>query len=165
MFSPEIVQQDSFLDMPHDSQLLYFHLSLTADDEGFVSPKKVLKMTGCPDNNLAVLIAKGLVIPFENGVVVIRHWKQNNFIRKDRFVPTVFEEQRKNLVLDRSNTYFLKNVEVATWIGLGQPMVNLEREIDRKEAEKTSNEVEEGKEKIDKKRPENRNENGGVIEY
>jgi hypothetical protein len=59
---------------------------MTADDDGFVSPRKVLRMIGAGENDLKVLLAKGFVIPFESGVIVITHWKQNNYLRNDRDV-------------------------------------------------------------------------------
>ena len=93
MFSADIVNQDNFLDMPIDSQLLYFHLGMLADDEGFVSPKRIMRMIGASEDSLKLLLAKGFVIPFESGVIVIKHWKQNNYIQKDRFTPSIFHKE------------------------------------------------------------------------
>ncbi len=55
---------------------------MSADDDGFVSPRKILRMTGAGDDDLKVLLAKGFVIPFKTGVIVITHWKQNNYLRQ-----------------------------------------------------------------------------------
>ena len=78
MFSLDVVDTDLFLDMPVSTQCLYFHLGMRADDDGFVnSPKKITSMTGCKTDDLRILISKGFLLPFENGVVVIRHWKPN----------------------------------------------------------------------------------------
>lgn len=97
MFSSDIVGQDNFLDMPTDSQLLYFHLGMLADDEGFVSPKRVMRMMGASEDSLKLLIAKQFVIPFESGIIVIKHWKQNNYLQKDRFTPSIYQEERQLL--------------------------------------------------------------------
>jgi hypothetical protein len=136
MFSPDIVQQDNFLDMPSESQSLYFHLGLSADDSGFVSPKKVVNMVKATDDNLKILISKGFLIPFESGVVVITHWKQNNFIRKDRFIPSIYQKELRMLGCNQS-VYQLTTS--------GQPTVNLVRKEEReKEGE---NSFEKGEEK------------------
>src|SRR5262245_2593196 len=97
MFSSQIVTADAFLEMPLTSQALYFHLGMSADDDGFVSPKKVLRMTGAGDDDLKVLIAKGFVIPFQSGVIVITHWKQNNYLRNDRYTPTIYKGEMNQL--------------------------------------------------------------------
>lgn len=141
MFSPEVVHQENFLEMPSESQALYFHLGLQADDQGFVSPKGVVRMVNANPDNLKVLIAKGFVIPFESGVVVITHWERNNFIRKDRFIPSIYQEELKLLDCSRKTYQRLTS---------GQPTVNLERERERKKGgEKISEKGEEGNEKIE----------------
>jgi hypothetical protein len=97
MFSAQIVSSDDFLEMPLTSQALYFHLGMSADDDGFVSPRKVLRMTGAGEDDLKVLLAKGFVIRFESGVIVITHWKQNNYLRNDRYTPTIYKAERSRL--------------------------------------------------------------------
>jgi hypothetical protein len=97
MFSAQIVNADAFLDMPISSQALYFHLGMSADDDGFVSPRKVLRMTGAGEDDLKVLLSKSFVIPFESGVIVITHWKQNNYIQADRYTPTIYKDERATL--------------------------------------------------------------------
>ena len=90
MFSLSVIDTDKFLDMPVSSQLLYFHLGMRADDDGFVSsPKRIARTTNCGDDDLRILATKGYIIPFESGVVVIRHWRQNNQLRSDRYRETV----------------------------------------------------------------------------
>lgn len=95
MFSKEIVGSDQFLDMPVSSRELYFQLGMEADDDGFVSPKKILRMIGATIDDIRNLGEKGFIIPFESGVVVIRHWKQNNYLRSDRYKPTLYQEEYK----------------------------------------------------------------------
>lgn len=89
MFSKDVVCSDRFLDMPASAQALYFQYGLEADDDGFVSaPKKILRLTNASDDDLKILVAKGFLIPFDSGVVVIRDWKINNYLRRDRYTPS-----------------------------------------------------------------------------
>lgn len=98
MFCLDVVDTDKFLDMPSSAQALYFHLGMRADDNGFVaSPKRVTSMVNCGSDDFKLLIAKGYLIPFESGVVVIRHWKQNNYIRPDRYNETKLKEELQML--------------------------------------------------------------------
>lgn len=86
MFTKKITESDAFLDMPLSTQALYFHLNMAADDEGFVNnSKKIQRMIGASDDDLKLLIAKNFIIPFETGVIVIKHWKMHNYIQSDRF--------------------------------------------------------------------------------
>jgi hypothetical protein len=105
MFSPKIVGSDAFLEMPSSTRELYFHLGMYADDDGFINPKKIVRMIGASEDDLKVLMAKRFVIPFENGVVVIKHWAVNNLIRKDWYQPTIYEEQRKLLMTKENGVY------------------------------------------------------------
>lgn len=96
MFSIDVVDTDKFLDMPVSTQALYFHFGMRADDDGFVaSPRKIVKIANCTNDDLKVLISKGYVIPFQSGVIVITDWKTNNFIRSDRYKATKYQERRK----------------------------------------------------------------------
>lgn len=108
MFSKTIIDSDMFLDMPTSSRLLYFDLSMRADDDGFVnSPKKIIRMTGASQDDLKLLIAKNFIIPFESGVVVIKHWKIHNYIRNDRYKPTICQEEKAMLEETASKEYVL----------------------------------------------------------
>lgn len=100
MFSLKVIDTDFFMDMPTSSQLLYFHLALRADDDGFVSsPKKIIKASGSNDDDFRILVSKQFVIPFENGVCVIKHWHIHNLIRGDRRTETEYKEERLSLQL------------------------------------------------------------------
>lgn len=100
MFSMDVIDTDKFLDMPVTTQALYFHLGMRADDDGFVSaPKKITKIVNCSTDDLRVLISKGYVIPFESGVVVLTHWKKNNYIQSDRYRKTQYTEEIQQLSL------------------------------------------------------------------
>ena len=108
MFAKTIIDSDAFLDMPLSTQALYFHLSMRADDEGFINnPKKIQRMIGASEDDLKVLIAKRFIIPFESGIVVIKHWRIHNYIQKDRFKETVYKEERKLLSVKDNGAYTL----------------------------------------------------------
>ncbi|WP_195484509.1 hypothetical protein [Flavonifractor plautii] len=112
MFAKTIIDSDAFLDMPLSTQALYFHLSMRADDEGFVNnPKKIQRMTGASDDDVKLLIAKRFVIPFESGVCVIKHWLIHNYIQKDRFKPTVYKDERASLVVKQNKSYSLVDTD------------------------------------------------------
>ena len=106
MFTKKIIDSDAFLDMPLSAQALYFHLSMRADDEGFINnPKKIQRMVGASDDDLKVLIMKRFILPFESGVVVIKHWKIHNYIRNDRFKATVYTEEKARLCTKENGVY------------------------------------------------------------
>ena len=108
MFAKTIIDSDAFLDMPLSSQALYFHLSMRADDDGFINnPKKVQRMIGCSDDDLKLLVAKRFIIPFESGIVVIKHWKIHNYIQKDRYKETMYKEEKALLSVKENNAYTL----------------------------------------------------------
>lgn len=105
MFAKTIIDSDTFLDMSLSTQALYFHLSMRADDDGFINnPKKIQRMIGASEDDLKLLIAKNFIIPFETGIVVIKHWKIHNFIRSDRYKPSILEE-KKLVKLDNHLVY------------------------------------------------------------
>lgn len=97
MFDLEIINQDSFLDLPMESKALYFLLGMEADDEGFINPKKVLRLYGGTEDSLKVLIAKNFIIPFSTGVIVITDWKRNNYLDKKRVKETIYQEEKSQL--------------------------------------------------------------------
>lgn len=106
MFAKTIIDSDAFIDMPLSTQALYFHLSMRADDDGFINnPKKVQRMVGASDDDLKVLVMKRFIIPFESGIVVIKHWKIHNYIRNDRYKPTVYSEEKAMLTSKENGAY------------------------------------------------------------
>lgn len=112
MFSRKITETDRFLEMPLSSQALYFHLNMGADDEGFIDKAKTIQRTiGASDDDMKLLIAKGFLIPFDSGVVVIRHWRIHNYIRSDRFQSTLHQDEKTQLEYDHSKTAMLKPLE------------------------------------------------------
>lgn len=106
MFNKTIIDSDTFLDMPLSAQALYFHLSMRADDDGFVNnPKKIQRMIGASDDDCRLLIMKQLIIAFDSGVIVIKHWRLHNYIQKDRYKPTLYQSEKSTLELDESKVY------------------------------------------------------------
>ncbi|PWJ49158.1 hypothetical protein [Faecalicatena contorta] len=101
MFSLDVVDTDNFLEMPASTQSLYFHLGMRADDDGFVAaPKKITKLVNCGEDDLKLLLAKGYILALENGVIVVRHWKQNNYIQRDRYKPTIYQKEFEKLAVE-----------------------------------------------------------------
>lgn len=108
MFSMDIIDTDMFLEMPATAQLLYFHLSMRADDDGFVSaPKRILRLTGASEGDLKTLFDKDFVIPFQTGICVIKHWKIHNYIQKDRYRETIYTQEKDMLKEDTNGVYEL----------------------------------------------------------
>ena len=139
MFAKTIIDSDPFLDMPLSTQALYFHLSMRADDDGFINnPKKIQRMIGASDDDLKVLVMKRFILPFESGVVVIKHWRMHNYIRNDRYKETVYQEEKSQLLLKENGSY----TELST-IGIPddnqmETQVRLGKDIDRLEVGKDS---------------------------
>ena len=106
MFAKTIVTSDAFLDMPMSARCLYFTLGMFADDDGFVnSPKAILRQIGASEDDMRVLLAKKFVLSFESGVIVIKHWRINNYLRSDRYHETTYKEEKKLLSIDENGAY------------------------------------------------------------
>lgn len=113
MFSLYVIDSDAFLDMPLSTQALYFHLCMRADDDGFINnPKKIQRMVRATDDDMKLLIAKQFLIPFETGVLVIRHWKIHNAIRKDMYKPTMCIAEKAFVDTDDTGLYQVRNEPV-----------------------------------------------------
>lgn len=108
MFSVQITDTDKFLDMPTSTQALYFHLGMHGDDDGFVaSPRKLARAAGCNDDDLRLLAAKGYIIPFSSGVVIISDWGVNNTLKNDRYHATIYSDEKATLVKSASGRWEL----------------------------------------------------------
>lgn len=106
MFSNKVIGSDEFLEMPDSTQNLYFHLSMNADDDGFVDKvKSIMRMTGKKDDDLKILIAKKFIIPFDSGVIVIKHWRVNNYLRNDRYKETQYLEEKSKIAIEKNGEY------------------------------------------------------------
>ena len=131
MFTKKITNSDAFIDMPLSTQALYFHLNMEADDDGFnSSPKKIQRMIGAGDDDLKLLFAKNFIIPFESGVVVIKHWKLHNYIRNDRYKETVYKEEKALLEVKDNNVYTLgipNGYQMDTQVRLGKDSIEIDK--------------------------------------
>lgn len=108
MFAKTIVLSDAFLDMPLSARCLYFTLGMLADDDGFVnSPKSIMRQAGASMDDLKILLAKKFVLDFESGVIVIKHWRINNYLRSDRYTETKYIEEKQHLEVDKNGTYHI----------------------------------------------------------
>ena len=112
MFAKSIIDSDAFLDMPLSAQALYFHLGMRADDDGFVnSPRRIMRLVSCSDDDMKLLIAKKFVIVFDSGILVIKHWRIHNYIQKDRYHETNYLDEKKHLRLKENGAYSLLDTE------------------------------------------------------
>lgn len=135
MFAKTIIDSDAFLEMPISARLLYYDLSMRADDDGFVnSPKKIMRMIGATNDDMNVLILRKFIIPFESGIVVIKHWRIHNYIRKDTYSETPYKEEKELLELDENKSYKLKNDisrlavdEPSTQVRIGKDSIGKDR--------------------------------------
>ena len=110
MFSKTIVDSDAFLEMPLSAQAVYFHLSMRADDDGFLNnAKKIQRTINASDDDLKLLVLKRFIIAFDGGIIVIKHWRMNNYLRNDRHKPTVYQEELAMLNIKENGAYTLKN--------------------------------------------------------
>lgn len=144
MFAKTIIDSDAFLEMPQSSQNLYFHLGMRADDDGFINnPKKIQRIVGASDDDLKILCAKNFTIPFESGVVVIKHWRIHNCIQKDRYKPTVYIDESASIAEKENGAYTLidkksENVySLETQVRLGKVSIGKDR-VDTPPAGKTT---------------------------
>lgn len=106
MFAKTIVLSDAFLDMPLTARCLYFTLGMFADDDGFVNaPRGIMRQCGASEDDMRMLLAKKFVLSFETGVIVIKHWRINNYLRADRYIPTKYTEELSRLGVDENGAY------------------------------------------------------------
>lgn len=115
MFDRAIIDTDKFMDLPMSSKAMYFLLGMEADDEGFVSYKKVLRIHGGNEDDIKVLISKEFLISFPTGVVVITDWQKNNYLDKNRLKETEYITEKEQLVTE--NGKYRINTDV-------KPMLN-----------------------------------------
>lgn len=133
MFTQKITESDAFLEMPVSSQALYFHYCMNADDDGFVkNPKRIARMVGASDDDLKILLTKRFVLPFESGVIVIKHWRMHNLLRKDRYNPSEYINEKSQLYLKENGSYTTDktqgvNLMATKWQPNGNQMATQDR--------------------------------------
>ena len=119
MFSIDVTETDTFLEMPLTAQALYFHLAMRGDDDGFVSnPRSIMRVTGCSENDLKTLAESGYIITFRSGVIVISDWKVNNYLRGDRYKPTTFQNELSMLTETANKRYALESDSQRSTVGI-----------------------------------------------
>ena len=146
MFAKTIVLSDAFLDMPMSARNLYFSLGMLADDDGFVNaPRSIMRQCGASDDDMKLLISKKFVLIFENGVIVIKHWRINNYLQKDRIQPTKYLEEKAQLAIDEKGAYTMYTDTVYTQDSIGKVSIGK----DSIEEDNNSSFLEEKQEKED----------------
>lgn len=152
MFAKTIIDSDAFLDMPVTARLLYYDLSMRADDDGFVnSPKKIMRMVGASQDDLSILILRKFILPFDNGIVVIKHWRIHNYIRKDTYNETPYLEEKAMLEVDQNKAYKFKEEycrplavdEPSTQVSIGKDSIDKVRLDNKYIVDSFANEFEE----------------------
>lgn len=135
MFAKTIIDSDLFLEMPISARLLYYDLGMRADDDGFVnSPRKIMRMIGASNDDMNVLIARKYIIPFDSGVVVIKHWRINNYLRSDRYTETQYTDEKALLTVSDKGEYLTPGesetqvVGIPTGIPHGIPTVSTDKD-------------------------------------
>lgn len=133
MFAKQIIDSDAFLDLPLSTQATYFHLSMRADDDGFLNnAKRIMRTIGANQNDYDLLKAKRFILDFEDGIIVIKHWKMHNYIQKDRYKKTIYQEHLSQLELKENKSYTEADV------GLEYEKIEvIEAKKDKKNDEKT----------------------------
>lgn len=108
MFSRKIVRTDWFMTMPQTAQNLYWHLNMDADDDGFISnTQQIMRSIGSTTDDLSILLSKKFLIPFDNGLMLVKHWKIHNYIQNDRYTPTTHQQERESVRLKENGVYSL----------------------------------------------------------
>lgn len=131
MFSKKVTDTDTFLDMPLSTQALYFHLNMHADDDGFIdNTKTIQRMIGSSDDDRKLLVAKQFLLPFENGLVVIKDWRVHNYIQGDRYHKTQYINEKSQLIVEENNMYTRRVQDVSnmdTQVRLGKDRLDKDR--------------------------------------
>ena len=128
MFSLKIVDTDKFLEMPPTARLLYYDLSMRADDDGFVdSPKKIIQLVSATTDDFKILCAKEYIIPFNSGVVVIKDWRVHNLIRHDRYAETEYQKEKNSLKIDKNKYVIPCGNQLATQDRIGKDRIGKDR--------------------------------------
>lgn len=132
MFNMKIVDSDAFLDMPMSAQCLYFHLNMRADDDGFVgNPKRIMREVGGNEDDLKLLILKSFLLTFENGVIVIKHWRMHNCIQSDRYTETTYTDEKALLGIKKNKSYSFDKANCIKDLGMETKCIqNVSTDID-----------------------------------
>ena len=106
MFTKKVTDDDNFMALSSSAQALYLHLSMSADDDGFNNQVSISMFKAHASvQDLQALLEKRYIYQFENGVIVIKHWRMANALRKDRYTPTAFQEELAQLRIKENGSY------------------------------------------------------------
>lgn len=106
MFTKKVTDDDKFMSLSSSAQALYLHLAMSADDDGFSNQVSVSMFKAHASvQDLEALLKKRYIYQFENGVIVIKHWRMANALRKDRYSPTIFQKELSKLKLQEQGSY------------------------------------------------------------
>ena len=122
MFTKKITDADEFISLPSSTQALYLHLCMGADDDGFTNQIQIAMLKAHASiDDVKVLLTKRFILQFESGVIVIKHWRMANALRKDRYTETAYQEELKHLKIKENGSYTL--AEEDAWLPNGCQMV------------------------------------------
>lgn len=106
MFTKKVTDDDNFMGLSSSAQALYLHLSMSADDDGFSNQVSISMFKAHASvQDLQALLEKRYIYQFDNGVIVIKHWRMANALRKDRYTPTAFQEELRKLDIKGNGAY------------------------------------------------------------
>lgn len=129
MFTKKITDSDAFTELPPTTQSLYFHLCMGADDDGFSNQiRKAMFNAHADRNDFELLVTKKFIIPFDNGVIVIKHWRMHNLIKNDRYKETSYIEEKSTLILKDNGVYTVGTKVEPKWNQVGtqvEPQVSI----------------------------------------
>jgi len=118
MFTQKVTEADNFTTLPPTTQCLYFHLCMNADDDGFSNKIRQAMFNAHADqNDFEMLVNKRFIIPFDSGVIVIKHWRMHNYIRNDRYHETSYVEEKSQLLL-KENGVYTESVDKVDTVGI-----------------------------------------------
>ena len=140
MLTKKITDDDHFQNLSSSAQALYLHLTLSADDDGFCNQVNASMFKAHASvQDLEALLSARYLLQFESGVIVIKHWRMANALRKDRYTPTVFQEELARLKIKENGAYTERDDMVAAWLPSGCQMVATDKNsIDKNRLDKNN---------------------------
>jgi len=145
MFTLDIIDDDSFLDMPCSAQNLYFHIAMRSDDDGICSKvNKTMAICGANKNDLDILFAKKFLLPTDIGVVIVKGWWLHNTKRKDTYKPSTYLNKIPSLFLDENRCYTFHDTGFR-YLSVNEPLTQDKISKDKISKDKISKDKEQSK--------------------
>ena len=115
---------------------------MNADDDGFCEHFTIMRMTDSKPDDLKILQAKCFINVFDDKVLVITDWKENNYLRSDRYTPSKYLEiYKKELKLLVENNVYTNGIpngnQMATQVRLGKDRLGKGTTSDESQVKKT----------------------------